>query len=312
MKSAALLIGFEYVAINDWKSLPGIPVDLYQAYNYSLNITRNITVFTDVNKDYRTGILQKAIIEGYVDSGLLSFIEDTKEQNTHTLFATKTSNGYKDNNFETIIINTVKDVNRLFIYYTGHAKNGHLILPDNTHIALTHIRDIISSSVNNDCQIVVILDCCQSNGMELPYLYDSVYKLQTISFEKVPIICLSSSDINNDSSATGSGSIFSRNLFKYLNNHSIITIRDLSKNIMIGITCSYPEKMLWSWFGNGGKNDNKNDKTNIDIFYDKNSSIIIIKLRNCQRTIETSASIEDYIRYLSKLNYRNATNIKIN
>ena len=47
MSYASLLIGFE-----DWKTLPGIPGDLYQAYKYSQNITKNIIVFTDLYKDY--------------------------------------------------------------------------------------------------------------------------------------------------------------------------------------------------------------------------------------------------------------------
>lgn len=304
MKTVALIIGFEYIKSEDWKSLPGIPVDMYQAYTYSQNITKNITVFTDVDKDYRTSVLRQAIIDGYVDSNLLSFIEDTQDKNHHVLYQSQKVNNYITNNFEDTIIDSIRGTNRLFVYYTGHAKNGHLILPDNTHVPLNHLRNIIISNISSNSQVVIILDCCQSNGMELPYIYNNNYKLNNFDFLPNRIICLSSSSIDQHSTATRSGSIFTRELFKILNsnNTAVLTVRDLFNKITVNIYTTYLETTLFVWFCNPTKDNN------IDIMIDMTNSIIKVTLNNCQNTIETSASIRDYIRYLSKLDYRTDVN----
>ena len=302
MCSAALLIGFEYIESKDWKSLPGIPVDLYQAYSYSQTLTKtktkNITVFTDVDKDYRTTVLRRAIIEGYVDSNLLSFIEDVKDNNHHTLYHSKKSNKYITNNFEEVIIKSVVGVTKLFVYYTGHAKNGHIILPDNTHVPLDHLKDIIVANASPNCEIIFVLDCCQSNGMELPYVYNNGYKLSAHNFLPNNIICLSSSLIDQDSTATRTGSIFTRNLFKIFKNNTIITIDNLISNITVNITTTYIEKLLFIWFTNPTKNNN------INVNIETNDSIITVTLHNCQNSIKSSSSIQNYIRYLDKLDYR--------
>ena len=64
MRYGILLIGFEYKRSKKWNTLPGIPVDLYQVYRYFSSISRNILVVTDVNKDYKTTVLKKAILDG--------------------------------------------------------------------------------------------------------------------------------------------------------------------------------------------------------------------------------------------------------
>ena len=43
-------------------------------------------VFTDINKDHNTSILQRAILDGHVDSGLLSFIEDINDNKQYTMY----------------------------------------------------------------------------------------------------------------------------------------------------------------------------------------------------------------------------------
>lgn len=292
----ALLIGFEYYQSENKtvKSLPGIPVDLYQAYNHALKITKNITVFTDVSEDHKTDILKQAILNNYVDSNLLSFIEDIKERSQYFSFISKTENNYASNNFEEVFIKSIKDCNKLFLYYSGHAKNGNIILPDKTHVPLTHLRDLMNKHCSSEAEIVVILDCCQSNGMELPYsfhknVYSSdltplnIFKLNSYNFTSKRIICLSATQINQDSNATRSGSLFTRKIFDNLKFNI--------KSIDAIITTSYPEQSIWSWFVKGSKN-------NLSIFVDK--SIIFIKLNNCKKTITDSKSVKNYFRYLDK------------
>ena len=82
MMREAILIGFEYT---NEKKLPGIIVDLYQAYcflkknNWKDN---EIKILTDIKKDAETQILKSAILEKTVNSDILSFIEDIDRKST--------------------------------------------------------------------------------------------------------------------------------------------------------------------------------------------------------------------------------------
>lgn len=330
MKYGILLIGFEYLKSKRWKSLPGIPVDLYQAYRYTENISKNtskkVLVFTDIDSDYNTTILQQAIFDGYVDSGLLSFVEDIKDKKHYNKYISTTKNGYTVNNFDKTISTFVKNIDRLIIYYTGHGKSGDIILPDDTHVSLIYLKQLIVNNSNKNCQIVSILDCCESNGMSLPFVFDfftlkeltnktnGIWKQNNNDFNHQEIICISSSHIEENSSATKSGSIFTQLLFSYLSSSSLsssslssgylsssslssggnkyITVTDLMRNIKgIYIHGSYPNiKLIWGWFL-------KSDHNNLDISYNEVNSIISIKLNNCQPTLDKSSSMTNYLRY---------------
>ena len=293
MKYGVLLIGFEYTESKKWKALPGIPVDLYQAYNYTKNITKNILVFTDIKDDYNTTILQKAILDGYVDSGLLSFIEDIKEKKQYIPYLSTTKNGYNINNFDNTVQGFVSNLDKLIVYYTGHGKSGDIILPDNTHVSLLYLKYLLTGSTNRNCQIVSILDCCESDGMELSFNYssDGVWKHINNNFNDQEIMCISSSHIEEDSTATKAGSIFTRLLFRFLNEKKYITINDLINNDGIYIHASYPNiRLIWGWVTNPSH-------TNLDISLDNINSIITINLNNCQPTLDKSSSMTNYLRY---------------
>jgi len=308
MRYGALLIGFEYTNSNTWKKLPGISVDLYQVYRYTKNITKNILVFTDIDKDYNTSILQRAILDGYVDSELLSFLEDIKDRKQYTKYISNQKGGYTTNNFDKTIQNFVKNLDRLVVYYSGHGKNGDVILPDNTHVSLSYLRQLLVDNVTTECQIVSILDCCESNGMQLSYYYDpeySIFKLyNSDTFMINNIICISSSKNDEDSSATRSGSLFTRMLFGYLynnynnNGNNKEHSKEHNKYILISdikngsnIYSSYPNNvLLFGWF-------TRSDHNNIDITIDNNNSIIKIILNNSQPTIDKSSNVNEYLRY---------------
>jgi len=303
MKCGILMIGFEYSKSKKWKTLPGISVDLYQAYQYFNTLTKHIMVFTDMKTDHQTSVLQNAILNGYVDSGLLSFVEDMKESKQYTYYKSKTKNNYTINNFDKTVKNFIENVDKLIIYYTGHGKNGKIILPDNTQVGLDYVRDLINS---NKVEIISIFDCCQSNGMKLPYRFiKNRFKLNTTHFTSGNIISISSSQVDDDSETTQSGSVFTRILFQYLKqNKNIISIFDiytyLKKHIKTTtIDSSYPNtKLLFNWFVS-----DKYIKNNISINVDTNNSVIKIKLNNCQPTLKNSASMKDYIRYHNTKTY---------
>ena len=316
--SGSLIVGFEYKNNDIWKKLPGISIDLYQAYSYSISqININTTtIFTDIKKDHRTSVSQKAIVEGYVGSGILSFIEDIKDANHYKLYESTKRGDYNINNFDNIIRESIKGFKRLFVYYTGHAKNGHIVLPDNTLISMIYFRDLIVSNVDPSCQIMIIMDCCESNGMDLPYVYNNnTYKLNSKNFIKPRVLCISSSKQDEDSTTSKTGSIFTRNIFRFLisvkkgenkNTNTILNMigyidnntgDDNCKSTMT-IYASYPNiKTLWLWFLNYSDN-------NMMVEMDNNSSVITVTLNSCSDSIEKSSSMNNYIRYWTKLNYR--------
>ena len=216
----ALIIGFQY---SDDKKLPGIATDLYQVYTFlkKHNWQENeICVMTDIEKDETTDILKTSIIEKVVDSGVLSFIEDCKEREQYVLFTSH----YHYNNFSSIFSEVGKSNDdrssrtfNLFIYYTGHCKEGNIILPNNS---LINLPDYFSSK-----NIFTIIDCCEG-GLDLPFVLNGdIYRCkENPVFFKDKIICISSSKDDEKSITTQSGSLFSRHIFDFLDESSNLSL----------------------------------------------------------------------------------------
>lgn len=228
----ALIIGFEYKntrSIDKWDFLPGISVDLYQIYNYIKTKTTKILIYTDIQSDYRTDILKKAILDGYVDSGLLSFIEDIKISDNYKNFIFTKRHNYIVNNFDTTVIDFISGLDRLFIYYTGHGKNGNIILPDGTQVGVDYIKSLINVYTNDSCEIISIFDCCEA---DISLLVDQSAKRH---------ISIASTKINEETTTSKTGSKFTRNIIKEIKT---------SKNInnYLNMHRSHSDiRHLWDW-----------------------------------------------------------------
>ena len=235
----ALLIGFEYTNNTNVEvpRLPAIIIDLYSSYMCFKDKVDKIIVYTDVVKDSSTKEVKKAIVSGKVDSGILSFIENIREYNMYRRYKAAKVNGFSRSNLEKVVeemsSNYVKkDIIQLFVYYTGHAKNNHMILPDNSRLSLTYFKHITTGQVVKDGSILYILDCCNGTTLSLPYIYHlnkrinnsilskavkGVYKLnidiESIEFSSQRIICLASSSKEEDAMTSKEGSLFSSLLF---------------------------------------------------------------------------------------------------
>ena len=213
----AFLIGFQYSQLNNHnKKLPGIIIDLYKVYCFLISKgwkEDEIIIFSDIVKDDSTNILRNAILEKIVDSDILTFIEDCKERKQYILFTSH--NHY--NNFSSIFISkeNTKDIKHYFVYYTGHCKDGNLILPNNTLLSLELFRDYLKIE-----KVICIMDCCEG-GIELPFvLHNKVYRckqnLKKEDFINTEMVCISSSLENEKSITSQSGSFFTRNLLEIL------------------------------------------------------------------------------------------------
>ena len=198
--------------------LPGIIIDLYQAYKFCLAMCPDrILVITDIIEDPPTRIIKDAIINEVVDGNILNFIADIKTRGHYICYTNLQS-----------MIKTIQETIHLstdtLIYYTGHSKSNHLILP-NDAIAVNNLRIIILKSVIATANIYLLFDCCYGVSFDLPFhLVDNRYTL-TISdqqgnnnFTTQRIISISSASENENSGLTIIGSIFTRIIFKLLHN----------------------------------------------------------------------------------------------
>ena len=227
----AVLIGFEY---KKDKVLPGIIVDLYQVYFFLKRIgwsDSEIIVFTDIKKDYQTEVLKAAILEQTVDSHILSFIQDTKDRGQYKEF--QSHSHY--NNFSSLF--TESDYT--FVYYSGHAKDQNLILPNNSCISFDHFKSYLSIS-----ETFLIMDCCEG-GIQLPFLlHEKLYRLNPdcSTFLSSKMICISSSLIHENSVTSISGSFFTRELITLLEKIKLtLLMSQMKKKTKIGnISVSHP------------------------------------------------------------------------
>jgi len=205
---------------SDVLRIPGIGIDIYQAYQFSLQMNSDkIVIITDIIEDPQTNVLKEAIFNEIVDGNILNFIKDIKEKGYYYIYT----------NLETMI-DKIKDISKdadeLFFYYTGHSKNKQLLLP-NDFLSITCLREILINSTKKYCNILLLFDCCYGIQFELPYKLKHNHKnnckfhysLITKDLDKFTtqhIICLSSSSGNENSGITRLGSIFTRIIFKLL------------------------------------------------------------------------------------------------
>ena len=246
----AILIGFEY---NSSKKLPGITVDLYQVYQFLKRKgwkDDEIVVFTDIKKDPHTKILKNSILEKNVDSGILAFIAELKEKKQY--FQYTCHNHF--NNFESIFSSPV---NNLFVYYTGHSKDGNIILPNQALITFTTFTKILCKYN----EIFCITDCC-SGGISLPFVcHEKIYRFENEVFVKPKIISIASSLETENSVTSISGSFFTKNILFILENVNLSVYQIVEKTNFtnhknnhdnkqtVNISASYPTLChIFPWF----------------------------------------------------------------
>jgi hypothetical protein len=318
-----LLIGFSYGEdsdINyvdpDRSPLPGIIVDLYQAYIMSKNMKPDrIIIATDIVRDQQTSVLVNSMLDSTVDTGVLSFIETIQSKDRYRRFTGK-------NDFIDTMKMCLQDADEAFIYYTGHVSDGYFLFPmdgidvdleenienpeiilkeesrprsktkvqnldtytytvlkqpgvlrayheayqhnqdeDKTKISLTEYKEIIINSVKRKCKLFIVMDCCNSNGLDLPFqMKDAIYRLtpnDIHTFVSQEIICISSTMLDEHSIASRDGSIFTRSLFfnlrqQHVSLHDLISIVGMECSSRFSQTTtihsSYPNlKYIWSW-----------------------------------------------------------------
>ena len=205
----ALLIGFEYT----FNSLTGAIIDLYHAKKWCESFGCDVHILTDIENVRDQGNLQQVVDRKICAPDILTFYDTIAKYKTII----------RDSmSLITSIVNILKEGvhdNKLIIYYSGHGVKDCMVMPDRTLLPFIDFRDNILNVVNEHVEIFCILDCCNPSGMHLPYkLVNNEFVLSPTKIECIlqPMLLITSSETNEKSIATKSGSVFSRHLFNIL------------------------------------------------------------------------------------------------
>lgn len=204
------IVGFEY---RDHLYLPGIVLDLYQAYKYFRQRGYVVNVITDVKKDVWNPLFVKAVAECIVDADVATFIQDIKSSNNYWQF----QNG-------TRLVEWIRDHPCQVMFYSGHGIQDRFMLPTGEGIDIDAIRDLVCYSNPLGEKICFILDCCHPHGLQLPYALfpqETRYKSHPVSSSSkvtsdYDIQCLVSSAVNEKSVTSKCGSVCTQSLFQLL------------------------------------------------------------------------------------------------
>ena len=203
----AILIGFEYTV----NPLVGTIIDLYHAISWCSSSGCDIHLFTDITK-IDASIIQQAVDHKMAHPDILTFY-DRIESKLIVRAARSLQEG-----IARVLSLGVPD-NKVIIYYSGHGVKDCMVMPDHSVLPFIDFRDDILNSLNPYVELFWILDCCNPNGLHLPYRLS--HNSFTLSNSKIvcvtqPIILITSSESSEKSIATRFGSIFTYHLFRLL------------------------------------------------------------------------------------------------
>ena len=299
----AIIIGFEYtsnklsyrqsnlkstIILQQPTILPGAFIDIYQAYRWCMSFNCTTHIFTDVTKDATSKysyVIKKSIFSNIVDIDIITFYDmiNTTLINTSSELLT---------GLDAVLLN-IPD-NRLIVYYTGHGNTDALVMPNRELLDFITFRDKILSKVTTNTEIFWILDCCNPTGLHLPFLLERnnfVLSSAKISCVAQPILLIISSNSQEKSVTTDTGSLFSRYLFQLLhtlnNTNATISARNRNMRRLLGNLTGAIRKMhtgytqtlsiyssyiidpvLWLWIGASDP---------VDVVVDMSLSTIIIR-----------------------------------
>lgn len=235
----SLLIGFEYTH----EKLPSTINDLSLMSDWCQSFSCNTHIITDIYFPQE----QYTKIHSISDLSLA----------IHTILSNKEKFQFDD---------------RVIIYYSGHGINNNILLPNNEELPFCDFRDIILYYFNPNVEIFWVIDCCNPQGLQLPYKFslssDTFMLNCTKKFFSNRMFVLTSADSTQKSISTSSGSTFTKSFVSYISsptsyslstmisviNHVINTENVLCTNLLypqnINLFSSYIDPpVLWPWIG---------------------------------------------------------------
>ena len=230
--------------------LPGMITDIYMAYKKSLEINATkIIIVTDIIDNVHPLVLLESVNRGITKTDIFNFTEQIKRDGYWFPYINK-------ERLLSCLDEACTGADKLFFYYTGHLSEDRILLPlHNEHFSYAYtstvdsmldIKEINISLLNvtaNSCSIIYVLDCCNFDGMELPYYLgisdanigntgknDGLYKLgfsREKLFTNKKVICISSARNIENSVSSKIGSLFSNEFFKLVTKKNLTGDRKL-------------------------------------------------------------------------------------
>jgi len=224
MDTIVVLVGLGYRESSS-DALPGVVVDLYRMYKYAEKVIspREICVVTDITREENIENLREVLLDGKSGSDILCFF-----QNVQRLVPwTRASNISPRDLFSRIC----RGNSRVLWYFTGHGKNGCMVLPDGSVESMQSIMHSVRDAMCDGTEsahareLLWIIDCCHSSNLGLPFVLrealwerddtvpaHSPAKRYDENFFKVRIISLSSSTMETASTTSVHGSAFTQRI----------------------------------------------------------------------------------------------------
>ena len=217
---SAILVAFKYQGTKE--ELPSIVVDLYLMYNYCKSRGMNVIILSDIYEDKTDDSIHSLLDNKMILPDILTFIKDNNDIIVHI-----SETDFK-NYFEMTLKNSDND---LFVYFTGHAErklNKSFFITNTisrSTISFDYIRDAIYKYTSSKSKIVIVMDCCHSYGLKLPYNIDGTSNNLTPRRRMISI-----AQKERKSRLTTSGSFFTIALIKLLSKNTIM-LTDINNGI---------------------------------------------------------------------------------
>ena len=238
MGALCIIIGFQY---EGKYKIPGILIDMFRVYLFAKKAKMKVMVITDIEKDNEDKELSKGISLKNCDSRIFSFIQSLQQRGEYQYWTSLPYLKHMISSFLSPPFHKSEEgegkgegreeegEERLFFYYTGHAKNKELLMPDLTLTPTEEFTENIPQT-----QLFFLFDCCNASYVDLPFLLTmdfsvsryrttavtkgGMYYLHTSTSNFTPkeIICISSAMVDEDAIATWTGSTFTQLFFQTL------------------------------------------------------------------------------------------------
>lgn len=137
------------------------------------------------------------------------FASDKDAKKIMTKFSCKTVilNDFDSQLGKKEVLSAIKELDKCVIYFSGHCVGEKFYL-NQEYFTSQELYDNISD------QALVILDCCNSKGLNLPYRLHDTFHLQKLVNLKKNIVCLTASQSYQKTAMSAEGSVFTNLLVK--------------------------------------------------------------------------------------------------
>jgi len=201
----AIIIIFHY------NQLEGAISDLYKVFQWFFLLNFNIIIISDI--EFTTQIIDYLYLY-YNKNDIDTFLKNIKLAHFILL---------KNNKIliDTLASFTYINTKHLFVYYSGHAKNNEIVLPDKTMLSFITFKYLLLN-INND--IFCMLDCCYPSCLQLPFKFNFTHNTFFLNenIDCIPhhFLLITSSNNNEKSISSIKGSLFTASFFSSLLSHT--------------------------------------------------------------------------------------------